>query len=129
MKLSTKDELKLKTLHPALVKVVRKAAEITTIPFKIMETTRSVAQQKENIKKGVSWTMKSRHLASKDGKSRAMDIIPLDPKTAWSWPVYYKLAPQIKAAAKLVKVNVEWGGDWKKTKDGPHWQLSWKEYP
>lgn len=35
----------------------------------------------------------------------------------------------MKAAAKRVGVPVEWGGDWVKTKDGPHWQLPWKLYP
>lgn len=131
MKLTLKDEAKLKSLHPDLVKVVRKLASMTTVPFMIVETTRSVAQQKENIVNHVSWTMRSRHLASKDGKARAVDIMPITPKgkVIGAWPVYYKLAPQMKAAAKLMKVNVEWGGDWKRNKDGPHWQLSWKEYP
>lgn len=131
MKFTAKDEAKLKTLHPDLVKVVRKAASMTTVPFMIMETTRTVAKQKENIKKGVSWTMKSRHLPSKDGMARAVDIVPIDSKgqVIWAWPIYYKLAPIMKAAAKLVKIPIEWGGDWKKTKDGPHWQLPWKSYP
>lgn len=131
MKLTSRDEARLKNLHPDLVKVVRKAASMTTVRFMIMETTRTVEQQRRNIKNGVSWTMRSRHLPSKDGKARAVDIVPIDSRgnVIWAWPVYHKLAPIMKAAAKLVKVLVEWGGDWKKNKDGPHWQLPWKAYP
>ena len=25
--------------------------------------------------------------------------------------------------------DIEWGGDWVSFKDGPHWQLPWKQYP
>ena len=27
------------------------------------------------------------------------------------------------------KWDIEWGGDWSKFKDGPHWQLPWEDYP
>jgi N-acetyl-anhydromuramyl-L-alanine amidase AmpD len=65
--------------------------------------------------------MKSRHITG-----HAVDIAPvIDGQPSWSWPLYYKLAPQVKAAAKAVGVPIEWGGDWKSFKDGPHWQLPW----
>jgi peptidoglycan L-alanyl-D-glutamate endopeptidase CwlK len=74
--------------------------------------------------------MKSRHLPGADGKSRAIDIAPLDGgQVSWAWPTYFKLAPIIKQAAKEVGVPIEWGGDWRTFKDGPHWQLPWKDYP
>lgn len=131
MKLTDKDLKKLKGAHPDLVKIVVEAARVTTVPFMVMEVTRNAAQQAANIKKGVSWTTRSRHLPSKDGLARAADLVPIDEKgkPIWAWPVYYKLAPIMKAAAKTVKIPVEWGGDWKKNKDGPHWQLPWKLYP
>lgn len=128
--LTDSDKKKLLQAHPDLVKVVNEYLKSGTIPIKIMEVGRSLVQQKANIAKGVSWTMRSRHLVSSDGLARAVDIVPLvDGKITWSWPVYYKLAPQMKAAAKSVKIPVEWGGDWKSNKDGPHWQLPWKQYP
>ena len=46
----------------------------------------------------------------------------------WDWPLYAKLAAAMKAAAKVEKVPVEWGGSWK-FKDGPHFQLPWAKYP
>lgn len=131
MKLTERDLKKLKDAHPDLLKVVLEAAKATTVPFMVMEVERDPVQQAINIKKGVSWTMRSRHLPSKDGLARAADLVPIDEKgkPLWAWPVYYKLAPIIKAAAKRVKIPIEWGGDWKKNKDGPHWQLPWKLYP
>lgn len=130
MQLTAKDNERLKRAHPDLAKIVRRAAEITTVPFTILQSDRTLAQQKENVKKGVSQTMKSRHLISPDGFVRAVDIAPLDGKNAsFAWPLYYKLAPIMKQAAKDVGVPVEWGGDWRTFKDGPHWQLPWKQYP
>lgn len=130
MKLSPKDEARLKRAHPDLVKIIRRCAEITSIPFVVLQSDRTEAEQRENIRKGVSWTMKSRHLISKDGMVRAVDIAPLvNGQASFSWSPYFKLAPLMKQAAKDVKIPVEWGGDWKKNKDGPHWQLPWKEYP
>lgn len=131
MKLTEKDLKKLKDAHPDLALIITEAAKVTTIPFMVMEVERDLETQKANIKKGVSWTMRSRHLPSKDGLARAADIVPIDDKgkPVWAWPVYYKLAVIIKATAKRVKIPVEWGGDWKKNKDGPHWQLPWKLYP
>ena len=35
----------------------------------------------------------------------------------------------MKAAAKKEGVLLEWGGDWKTFKDGPHFQLPWVQYP
>ncbi len=132
MKLSPSDEAKLKSVHPDLVRVIRKAASITTVPFKIMETARSVAQQKINIKKGVSWTLNSRHIVSKDGLCRAADCVPIDSKgnPIWAWPIYRsKMRPMWLAASKAVGVPIELGMDWVKTPDGPHLQLPRSKYP
>ena len=40
-----------------------------------------------------------------------------------------KIALAMKAAALELQVAIEWGGDWKSFKDGPHFQLTWEEYP
>jgi peptidoglycan L-alanyl-D-glutamate endopeptidase CwlK len=133
MQLTPRDLKRLYAAHPDLILVVLMAAKLTTIPFMVMESARSVEQQRLNIKRGVSWTMNSRHIVSKDGMCRAVDLVPIDDKGAaiWAWPVYYKLAPQIRAAGLrvgLTSKELEWGGTWK-TPDGPHWQLSWSKYP
>lgn len=125
MELTARDKALLKGVHPDLVKAVLRAAEITPIPFRILEGVRTVARQKELVAKGASKTMNSRHLTG-----HAVDIAPLaNGKVTWDWPVYHKLAPVIKKAFADVGVPREWGGDWKNFKDGPHWQLPWAQYP
>lgn len=128
--LSQKSLTKLEGAHPDLAKVIIRAAALSSVDFTVLEVLRTAARQKELVAKGASKTMKSRHLPGADGKSRAVDIAPLDGgQVSWAWPMYFKLAPIIKQAAKDVGVPIEWGGDWRTFKDGPHWQLPWSAYP
>jgi peptidoglycan L-alanyl-D-glutamate endopeptidase CwlK len=128
--LSQKSLIKLDGAHPDLVRVIKRAAALSSIDFTVLEVLRTPARQKELVRTGASKTMNSRHLPGADGKSRAVDIAPLDGgQVSWSWPVYHKLAPIIKQAAKDEGVPIEWGGDWRTFKDGPHWQLPWSAYP
>lgn len=124
------EEAKLAKCHPDLVKIVREANKITKCDFQIGETSRSVAQQRANIAKGVSWTMNSRHIVSKDGLSRAVDLLAVPKgKVVWQWFYYYQIRDAMKPSATKLGIPMEWGGDWKKTKDGPHYQLPWSKYP
>ena len=129
--LTQRDLERLDGAHPDLRRVIIRAASMSPIPFTVLEVLRSLAQQKKNVANGASKTMRSRHLAHpSDGKARAVDIAPLaDGKVSWAWPLYHKLAPIIKEAAKAENVPIEWGGDWKSLRDGPHWQLPWAQYP
>ena len=125
MKLGPQSELLLRGVHPDLIKVIRRAIAITKIDFKVLEGVRSVARQRELVKKGASQTMKSRHI-----HGFAVDIAPfVAGQIRWDWPLYFQLAATVKQAAKDVGVSVEWGGDWKTFKDGPHWQLPARKYP
>ena len=47
----------------------------------------------------------------------------------WDWPLYNRLGPLVQAAAVDCHVPIEWGGDWRDFKDGPHFQLPWENYP
>ena len=128
--LSQKSLTKLNGAHPDLVRVIKRAAALSSIDFTVLEVLRTPARQKELVRTGASKTMNSRHLPGADGKSRAVDIAPLDGgQVSWAWPTYFKLAPIIKQAAKDEGVPIEWGGDWRTFKDGPHWQLPWSAYP
>lgn len=117
--------------HHDLIEVIKRAAAISPLEFTVLEVLRSIERQRELVAHGASTTMKSRHLpGAADGKSHAVDIAPvMGGQVSWAWPLYNKLAPIVKQAAKDVGVMIEWGGDWRTFKDGPHWQLPWKEYP
>lgn len=127
------DETKLKGVHPDLVKVIQRAAKISKLDFVITEGARTVAQQKINVAKGASKTMKSRHIPASNASKMACAVdlaVMISGKLRWDWPLYFRLADTVKQAANDVGVPIEWGGDWKGTfKDGPHFQLPWKKYP
>lgn len=123
VKLSLGSLAKLRGVHPDLVRVIKKAAEITKVEFAVIEGLRTLERQKQLVAAGASKTLKSRHLTG-----HAADVVPLvDGRIRWDWPLYHKLAPFIKAAARAENVPIEWGGDWKSFPDGPHWQLPKKK--
>ena len=133
MKLSIESESLLKPVHPDLARVIRRAAKDwkdADTGFVITCGGRSVAAQKIMVAKGASTTMHSRHVIAPDGYAYAVDLAcTIHGAVKWDWPLYAKLAVAVKAAAKAEKVPVEWGGDWTKFKDGPHFQLPWASYP
>lgn len=122
-KLSQRSLNNLKGVHPDLVKVVMLAA--TRAEFVVTEGVRTLLRQSELVKAGASQTMKSRHLTG-----HAVDLAALvGGEVRWDWPLYTKLAVAMKSAATECGVPLEWGGDWESLRDGPHFQLPWKEYP
>lgn len=124
-KLGARSIERLKGVHPDLVRVMNRAIQRTPIDFTIVEGVRTLARQKQLMARGATRTMNSRHLTG-----HAVDIAPIiDKEVRWDWPLFHQMAVAVKAAAEECKVPIEWGGDWRKFKDGPHWQLPWKQYP
>lgn len=123
--LGTRSLQRLSGVHPDLVAVVRRAIALTEIDFTVTEGLRSRERQRELVAAGASQTMKSRHITG-----HAVDLAALvGGEVRWDWPLYAKLATPMKAAALQINVPLEWGGDWKSLKDGPHFQLPWGAYP
>lgn len=115
----------LVAVHPDLVKVVKRAIEITECDFTVIEGLRSKARQAQLVKSGASQTSNSRHLTG-----HAVDLAAwVNGTVSWDWKYYYQIEKAMKQAARELNVPIEWGGDWKKFKDGPHWQLPWVKYP
>jgi peptidoglycan L-alanyl-D-glutamate endopeptidase CwlK len=124
-RLGSRSKGRLATVHCDLRKVVERAIELTEVDFTVLEGVRTVTRQKKLVASGASTTMNSRHLTG-----HAVDLgAYVDGSVRWDWPLYYKIADAMKQAAEELDVDVEWGGDWKSFKDGPHYQLSWKRYP
>ena len=116
---------RLQGVHPDLVRVVKKAAAISDLDFTVLEGLRTVERQKELFANGATKTMNSRHITG-----HAVDLAPMiGGKISWDWPLYARLSKIVKAAAAAEKVALTWGGDWRTFKDGPHWELPWKQYP
>lgn len=116
---------RLKGVHPDLVHIVLHAITITPVDFTVLEGIRTLARQKQLYAQRATRTMKSRHLTG-----HAVDLGAWVGGTVrWDWPLYDRIAITMKQAAFDLNIPIEWGGDWKSFKDGPHFQLPWKEYP
>jgi peptidoglycan L-alanyl-D-glutamate endopeptidase CwlK len=121
-KLGTRSIKNLSGVHQDLVDVVQRAIEITKQDFTVIEGMRDINRQRQLVKSGASTTMNSRHLTG-----HAVDIAPWP--ISWEWEDFYPIEEAMKLAADELGIDLEWGGDWKSFKDGPHWQLSRKAYP
>ena len=130
-KLGKRSLQRLEGVHPDLVECVEQAILITSVDFTVLEGVRSVERQRKLFAAGATTTMNSRHLTG-----HAVDLGAwVDGQVRWDWPLYDKIAEAMREAAQTSGLNtefttrLEWGGDWKTFKDGPHFQLSWNFYP
>lgn len=119
-KLSQRSIDRLKGVHPDLASVVKLAIERSEVDFMVTEGLRSKERQKELVAAGASKTMNSRHITG-----HAVDLAAYVNGIRWDWPLYEKIAKAMKQAAYELNIKIEWGGDWKSFKDGPHFQIPW----
>lgn len=121
---------RLNGVHPDLVRVVERAIELSVVDFTVLEGVRDPQRQKKLVEAGASQTMNSRHIPGTDGFAKAVDLGAwVDGEVRWDWPLYHKIAAAVKEAARQLGTPIVWGGDWRTFKDGPHFELSRKEYP
>ena len=124
-RLGNRSKERLEGVHPDMVAVVERAIELTEIDFTVLEGLRTLERQKTLVARGASTTLNSRHITG-----HAVDLgAYVDGEVRWDWPLYHKIAEAMKQAALELKVDMDWGGDWKSFPDGPHYQLSWETYP
>ena len=126
----------LEGVHDDLVKIVKKAFEMAEedgrLIFKITEGVRTAERQKELVEQKKSFTNSSRHIPENNacGLSCAVDVVAIVNGTvSWEMKHYAVIASFFKLAAFSLDLEVEWGGDWKTFKDGPHFQLPVSKYP
>lgn len=141
-KLSKRSLTNLQGVNTNLVKVVQRAIEITKQDFMVTEGLRSREQCCINYGKGrtaqqcsikgvpakyaqpslskVTWL--NNPFASKHTQGRAVDLVPYP--VDWNDLAKFRLiAEAMKQAAKELNVSINWGGDWQKTKDYPHFEV------
>ena len=122
--LSERSRQRLQGVHADLVRVVERACAISDLDFMVTEGLRTAAQQAKYVAAGRSQTKNSRHLTG-----HAVDLaVMIGGELTWEWKYYAKLGDIMKQAAKDVGVKIEWGGDWRTLRDGPHFQLPWASY-
>ncbi len=124
-RLGRRSKQRLEGLHPDLIQIVEKAITITRVDFTVLEGLRTEERQRELFAAGASSTMNSRHLTG-----HAVDLGAWVARSVrWDWPLYDQIGAAMKLAAVEERLMVEWGGDWRSFKDGPHFQLPWADYP
>ena len=115
----------LQGIHPDLRRVIDRALQDSPLDFIVIEGLRTIERQRQLVASGASKTLNSRHITG-----HAVDLAPvINGDVSWDWPLYHRLAKHVKAAAAELGVPLQWGGDWRTFKDGPHWELSWGAYP
>lgn len=118
--LGTKSKERLATVHADLAKVVRVAITLTAQDFTVLEGRRTLATQREYVRKGASQTMNSRHLAGPDGLGRAVDLVAwVDGAVNWDWNRYWLIAEAMRKAGQQLGVPLRWGGGWYTLTDLP----------
>jgi len=137
---------RLSTVNPRLQAVARRALELSTVDFAVVQANRSHNDQCKLYGKGrtvaqclaknvpavyaapteakVTWTMDSNHIGG-----NAIDVCPsVDGTLCWDdngkRGLWQPIADAFKQAAKELNVPITWGGDWQKgQRDRPHFEL------
>lgn len=143
---------KLDRVKPELRRVVEKALTLSEVDFSVIEGLRSKSRQRELFESGKSKTLRSRHITG-----HAVDIAPwVNGSIDWdNFDDFVKVAEAMRKAALYYNTEIVWGAAWlmainyyssakasmndyvnirkaegvKPFIDGPHFQLSWRNYP
>lgn len=132
MKLTALSAKRLEGLDTRLVAVVKRAAELTTQDFQVVEGLRTLSRQRELVKKGASKTLRSRHLTG-----HAVDLVAkIGGRDSWEFPLFGPIADAMFAAAKELGIRIRWGADWdsdgnlkeERFVDTPHFEMPRQVY-
>ncbi len=141
---------KLALVRPDLGRVVRRAIELSTVDFLVVEGVRSHEQMCINYGKGrtveecsekgipaqyanphlakVTWLahpLQSKHGLAADGFGHAVDLAPWT-GTGIDWndrSKFQAIDTAMQAAATELGVTITWGGSWSTTPDLPHFEV------
>lgn len=134
--LSERDLARLEGVDPRLVRVVKRAAEISPVQFMVVEGVRSREQCMINYGKGrsaneclakgvpgryalpnkskVTWLanpFNSKHCKQGDGYGHAVDLLP----APYDWKdikPFDQVASAMEVAADELGIDIRWGADW-----------------
>ena len=150
--LGEKSITKLEGVRSDLVRVVKRAIELTSQDFMVLEGVRTEQRQRELYGHGrsaadlivvgvdpalskltakvVTWTLKSNHFAQADGFGHAVDLVPY-PVDWNTLSKFDAIADAMMRAAAELGAKVRHGADWdmdgkrreKGETDNPHFEL------
>lgn len=107
--LSTRSLTKLQGVDERLIAVVRRAIEITTVDFGVVEGLRTPERQIELFEKGASQIREG----GKHVEGKAVDLMAyVGDRGSWELNLYDNIADAMKQAAIENNVAVRWGAAW-----------------
>lgn len=135
--LSKRSLRKLEGVHPDLVKLVKRAIELTEVDFAITEGVRTLERQRElyDSPKKVTSTMHSKHLVQSDSYGYAVDVMATgdldgdgdvdaqDKARTWDRKFYGQINNAFSDASAELGIPYKWGGHFKGWFDGPHFEF------
>ena len=105
----------LNRVNTNLVKVIKRAIELTEVDFSVIEGLRTVERQQILVESGASRTMRSKHI-----EGRAVDLAAyVGGGLRWDFGLYYKIALAVQKASSEFDIPVRWGGSWTILDDDP----------
>ena len=129
-------------VHPDLVRVVKRALELSEVDFFVDCGVRTPERQAELYAQGrtkpgeiVTWTLKSNHFVNqRTGFGHAVDLVPL-PVDWKNTKAFDKVAQAMFKAASELGVKLRWGADWdmdgnpreRGETDSPHYEIEVKK--
>ncbi len=103
----------LEGVHPDLAWVVGYAIKTSEQDFSVVDGMRTADEQAENVRTGVSQTMKSKHLVQKDGWAHAVDLVPwINGRARWELGACYRIMEAMRWASFNRECLLRWGGAW-----------------
>lgn len=129
--LSKRSLEKISGVHPDIVKVVKRAIEITPVDFGVIQGVRTQQEQDDLYAQGrtkpgniVTWTRNSKHLKQSDGFGHAIDVVAyVKGQVSWAPSLYDDISNAMKQAARELAVNLKWGPDVGIKGDLGHYEL------
>lgn len=125
-------------VHPDLVRVVKRALELSEVDFTVIEGLRTPERQAELYAQGrtkpgkiVTKSLTSNHFINdQTGFGHAVDIVPL-PVDWKNTKAFDQVAQAMFKAASELGVKIRWGADWdqdgnpreKGETDSPHYEI------
>ena len=104
----------LKEVHPKLQELF--SVVIQHFDCVVIDGSRTVEEQRKNVARGVSKTMKSKHLVQSDGYAHAVDVGPY-PLVWTDYRGLYYFGGLVKGIAAVLGIEIRWGGDWDSDND------------
>ena len=115
---------RLNNVHPKLQELMYECIKYSPIDFSIVQGLRTIEEQIDCVKRGVSKTFNSHHLYG-----LAIDFAPyVNGKINWEHKNFHPIIDHIKKTARELNINITSGADkFKSFIDLPHIQLEGEE--